>query len=259
MLRSMVKIMLLTTLTAGLALPAGAQSAAPDDNAGLNLPPKLGISVVYYNQDQKYDISSLSFEFPGIDPTEVNGLDVDNSTQTLHAQIDYWVLPFLNLFGFLGTIDGYTDVNLSTLELGLPIPLDHVRINYDGTVYGLGFTLAGGWDQYFSSLTYEYTSTDLDVSTTDIKAWVATLKLGLTFEKGAVWVGTMYQSVDETDKGIFTIPYLGEIPFEVKLKAKDPWNALLGASLGMGKHWVGTVEVGAIGRTHILASLAYRF
>ena len=242
-----------------LAAPAGAQSAPTGDDTGLNLPPKLGISVVYYNQDQKYDISSLSFEFPGIDPTEVSGLDVDNTTQTLHAQVDYWVLPFLNFFGFIGTIDGSTEVNLSTLDLGLPIPLDRVKINYDGTVYGLGFTLAGGWDQYFGSLTYEYTSTDLDVSTTDITAWVATLKLGLTFEKGAVWLGTMYQSVDETDKGVFTIPYLGEIPFEVKLKAKDPWNALLGASLGMGKHWVGTVEVGAIGRMHLLASLAYRF
>jgi len=252
-------IVILMLMTALVTAPAPAQTDATTGDTGIVLPPKLGLSVVYYTQDQKYDISSLSFEFPGIDPAEVNGLDVDNTTQTLHAQIDYWVLPFLNLFGFIGTIDGSTDVNLSTLELGLPIPLDRVKINYDGTVYGLGFTLAGGWDQYFSSFTYEYTSTDLDVSTTDITAWVATLKLGLTYERGAVWIGTMYQNVDETDKGVFTIPYLGEIPFEAKLEAKNPWNALLGASLGMGKHWVGTVEVGAIGRMHLLASLAYRF
>ncbi len=252
-------ITLLVSFMTVAAVPAGAQVTGPGDTESLQLPPKLGITVVYYTQDQKYDISRLAFEFPGIDPTEVDGLDVDNTTQTLHAQVDYWLLPFLNVFGLLGTIDGTTNVNLSTLELGLPIPLDNVRVRYEGTVYGLGFTLAGGWDSFFGSLTYEYTNTDLDVTTTDVKAWVTTLKAGMTFESGVVWIGTMYQSVDETDAGVFSIPYLGEIPFEVKLEAKDPWNLVMGASLGLGRHWVGTVEVGALGRTSLLASLGYRF
>lgn len=242
-----------------VAATAGAQSFASLREAGVKLPPRWGVTFTLYSQRQDYDVSSLSFDFPGVDLSQVQGLAIDNKTETQHVQIDYWLLPYLNVFLLGGNVDGTTSVKLGDLELGLPIRLNDLRIKYSGTVYGGGATLAAGWNQHFASLTYEYTSTDLDITTTSVEAWVATLKVGHQAGDGAFWIGAMYQSVDERDSGVFEMPFLGSIPFDVKLQGKDPWNLVLGGIAGIGEHWTLTMEAGTIGRRSAMLSLGYRF
>jgi len=227
---------------------------------GVKLPPKFGISVAIYDQTQDYQFDSLMIGLPGVDLSQIENVPVTNDTETAYVMADYWVLPFLNVFGLFGTVSGTTKVGLGTIDTGLPIRLGDLRIHYSGTVYGGGATLAGGGEHVFSSLTYEYTNTDLDVTDASVKAWVVTAKLGSRVaDAGAVWMGVMYQSVDEHHTGTYTLPYLGSFPFDAKFDAEQPYNFLLGGMVAFAEHWTVTLEGGIGGRTSALVQLGYRF
>lgn len=251
----------LGSLIAALAFPLCGQAQSFDAAraAGVQLPPRLGVTLTVYDQRQDYDIVSLDVGIPGLDLTQADGLKVDNKTDTTHLMVDYWVLPFLNVFALGGTVQGKTRVSLANVDLGVPLQLNDLRIDYHGTVYGGGFTLAGGWQRTFESLTYEYTKTSLNVSTSSIKAWVATLKLGYQVDGGAVWVGAMYQDTQERDEGAYTMPYLGTFPFSVEFKQAKPLNYLLGAMAGIGQHWTLTMEAGFGDRDSAMLALGYRY
>ncbi len=64
-----------------------------------------------------YQIDGLSFFPPVLPITDPSLLDVNNETDVIDLKIDVWVLPFLNLFGIYGQIDGDTTVDLSSLGL----------------------------------------------------------------------------------------------------------------------------------------------
>jgi len=243
-----------------VAASASAQTTVALDEVWARLPPRLGVSLTIYNQNQPYDIRRLELSLPGIDLGQVRGLAIDNDTTTVHAMVDYWVLPFLDVFALAGTVDGTTTVRLSRLDLGLPIPLEDLRIDYDGTVWGGGLTAAYGGERAFGSLTWEYTSTDLDDgSSSEIEAWVATAKLGVHVEGGAVWTGLMYQSTDERHAGRYALPFFGEFDYRVEFEQRQGWNLVLGAEVGVADHWTVTFEGGAGDRRSAMMTLGYRF
>ena len=135
--------MSVSVLTVGLLLVAPATINA-FDRSKIDIPNKFGIGLTAYNQTQPYEITSLQVTLPGLDPTQLANLEVDNDTTSYHLRLDYWILPFLNVFGLVGEIDGRTTVNLQAIELGLPINLNNIVVDYDGTVYGAGGRTEGG-------------------------------------------------------------------------------------------------------------------
>lgn len=93
----------------------------------------------------------------------VHGVEV----QHFDLQADVWLLPFLNVFGIIGKVDTDTLVDLSQAEIsGLPFKLGTLPVTFDGTVYGLGFTLVYGTKNWFASATTTFTKTrPLDYAT----------------------------------------------------------------------------------------------
>jgi hypothetical protein len=145
------------------------------------------------------------------------------------------------------------------VDLGLPIVLNDIRIDYSGLMYGGGATLAVGGKGWFSTVTYQITETDLDVRTSSVTGQVLTPKIGLTFKGAAVWVGAMYQKAEETHEGEWTVPFLGTVPYYVELEQAEPWNYHVGMAAGLSKHWRLRLQ-GAFGdREAVLANLEYRF
>jgi hypothetical protein len=255
-----VSLLLILALSLGLPVLAGANplpfGKEHVDPARLPLP--IGIGLTIYSQNQEYSLARLSFQAPGFEGVNTDGLAISNELDELNLKLDAWILPFLNVFGIIGQLDGSTKVGLSQLEL--PIQLSDLTVNYDGDVYGGGITLAYGWDRAFASLTGIYTQTsiqgDFDSS---VEAFVLTPKIGLAIDRGAVWVGTMYQQADESHAGTIAIPFLGTVPFSVALEEKDAWNFLVGASAHLTDHWTLDLEGGAASRRHASLALTYRF
>jgi len=225
---------------------------------GYELPKPWGLSVEYYWQKQPYKIDSLTLGIPGFDPALANGLKVDNRIETYQAVLDYWALPYLDLFALGGHIDGTTKVRLSSLNIG--IPLQNIDVDYQGFFYGGGFTLAAGGKRYYGTLTTEYTNTSLNSESSSIDAWVVTPRFGVNLGHGSsVYVGAMYERPDEKHKGAYNVPFLGTVPYDVTLGSKNAWNYILGTNIEVTKSWELVLE-GGFGKRHAaLAHLGYRW
>ncbi len=210
---------------------------------GEELPLPFGVGLTVYGQTQDYGLKKLAFNLPGIS-IDPDAIRIDNSIQELNIQIDVWVLPFLNLFGIAGAIDGTTNVDFSQVQ-GLPIPLGRLRIEYDGEVYGLGANLVGGGQGWFASLTTIWTTENLSGDfNSAAEAWIVTPRLGVRNDRGAVWIGTTYQDVQETHEGTIELPFLGPVDFDVELESRNAWNLQIGAATAISKRWHLHVEGG---------------
>jgi hypothetical protein len=245
----------------GLLVLVATTAAAQDPSTGaggVQLPPQLGIGMTLYSQNQDYRLESLSLGLPGIDPSVTKGLPVVNRTNSYHLKLDYWVLPYLNLYVIGGRLETTTTVSLKNIDIGLPFQLGDLVIDNNGWVYGGGATFAVGGPGWFGSATVTYTKADLSVTDGSVEAWVFTPKIGLTVRGGAVWVGAMYQDAQEKHKGTYEIPYIGKVPFDVVLGESSSWNGIIGATAGLSDHFVLIMEGGFGPRHSAMVSLEYR-
>ncbi len=218
---------------------------------GRDLPLPLGIGVTFYHQEQDYDLVSLdmgSFPIGSPNPSDVA---ITNSTNEINAKFDLWLLPFLDVFGIIGRVNGETTVTVGP-------PLGEIVVDYDGLVYGGGFTLATGVKHFFGSLTTHFMRTDLKGDRSLVQVWLITPKAGIYGKRGAIWGGAMFQHADEEHRGGIMIPYFGELEYIVTLKEKSPWNYLVGGRYDLTTHWNFEAEGGFGKRKHALISLTYR-
>ena len=275
-------------LIGALLLPAVGQADAlfGNDMAGdRKLPRTWGIGIDYFGMHQPYQIDSLilvdTLQTPG-GPVEVDlagllapdpsVLDVNNDLSNFDLKVDVWVLPFLNVFGIYGQIDGDTHINLSALGLPLPPETNSLTFSYDGDVFGGGLVLAFGGDRWFGSITGTFTDTDLggDFKST-VSATTIQPRLGLRFgDHTEIWVGGYILDAEETHSGIVDIdlgPILGSMlpvdaqdaEFEVELSQQEDFNASIGMHMMLSDAWETTIEVGAGDRRTVLANFTYRF
>lgn len=220
------------------------------------LPLPWGIGITLHQQDQDYSLGRLTVDIP-VDLSLAQDVQVENTVGEANLKVDLWLLPFLNIFGLLGRIDGETTVNLAPF-------FSDLSIEYDGVVYGVGVTCASGVGRYFGSLTATYTDTSLDASDSSIEAWILSPKVGMTAHaRGGhpivFWVGAMYQSADEEHEGQITVPVFGDVRYDVLLHEKEPWNYLVGLSTSVGDHVSIELEGGMGDRTQLTGSIGWRF
>ena len=231
---------------------------------------------------------------PGV-PAKATKLESRATSTT--AKIDAWVLPFLNVYAVAGYVDGETSASGFSLQsftseafFGLPssaltqpqeaqlkgindaiaglapyLP-DSFPLTYSGPVYGGGVTMAAGYNQFFASVDANYTESDLDIGDSTIEAFVISPRVGITGElgglSGSLYVGAMYQDVDENQNGPASISLGGQsvpVHYDVISQAEDEWNYLVGANLKASESWHYGIEVGFSKRTHVMATLNYRF
>ena len=255
---------LILLLAVMLPLSSSADSALPflKDLAGdADLPRPWGIGFDFFTMDQDYDIKHLDFALPGViigDPTQIK---VTNEVQHFDIQGDVWLLPFLNVFGIIGRVSTDTLVDFSQVEIeGLPFSLGTLPVSFDGTVYGGGFTLVYGTENWFTSVTTTFTTTstsgtlDSSVDSTSVQP-----RVGLLRDNWRFWLGAMYLDTDEKHSGTFDLPFIGPVPFEVELVTKDNWNYAGGVGYEFSDRTNLSLELGFGSRTHTLFNFNYRF
>jgi hypothetical protein len=225
------------------------------------LPRPWGIGIDFYTMDQDYDIKDLQFALPGVTLGDPSQIKVSNEVMHFDLKADVWLLPFLNVFGIVGKVDVDTLVDFSDAEItGLPVSLGTLPVSFDGTVYGLGFTLVYGSENWFTSVTTTYTETNtssgLDSS---VESLSVQPRLGLLRNNWRFWVGGMYLDTDEKHSGIFELPFIGDVPFAIDLVTKDNWNYSGGVGYVFSDRANLSFELGFGNRTHTLFNLNVRF
>ena len=258
------------------SLPLGKSLAA-----GNELPLPLGISANVFYLEQDMEAQSISIDvpplpLPGGPPLQLPpGLPalttkLESRATSTTAKIDAWLLPFLNVYGVAGYVDGETNANGFTVA-GLPPQVagllpNSFSVTYSGPVYGGGATLAVGYGSYFASLDANYTESDLDIGDSAIEAFTLTPRIGINGSlgelEGAFYIGAQYQDIDERQNGSVNFPIMGQsvpVGYDVVSEAEDEWNFLLGINLKTGGNWNYGLEAGFSERKHIMAPLNYRF
>ncbi|MDP6306403.1 MAG: hypothetical protein QGH02_03600, partial [Verrucomicrobiota bacterium] len=248
--------------------------------AGHELPLSLGVSANVFFLEQNMEAQSISIDIPPLPlptglvelppglPAAANKLESRATSTT--AKLDAWLLPFLNVYGVAGYVDGETVASGFSVS-GLPPELasllpNSFSIAYSGPVYGAGITLAAGYNQFFASLDANYTESDLDIGDSTIEAFIISPRIGITGNlgglEGSLYVGAMYQDIDENQNGTVNFPIAGQslpVGYDVISEAEDKWNYLVGANLKASESWNYGIEVGFSERTHVMATLNYRF
>jgi hypothetical protein len=252
---------------------------------GYDLPLPFGAGANLVLMDQGLDIRNVNV---GIgDPTfeiEDFGLSDARAHDTaITVRLDMWLLPFANIYGIFGSINGESelDLDVSRISAILPIPglppifepgktID-LNVHYKGTTYGGGMTLAGGYKDFFASVDGNYTYSNIDLTDGDITTLTISPRVGLLVDspeiKGslAFWVGAMYMKYKQTITDDISLneldPRLPSVKINYKLDVQndEPWNFIFGGQWEITKRWQVTAEGGVGDRKQLILGAFFRF
>jgi hypothetical protein len=217
------------------------------------LPKPYGVSLLYTGVNQDVDLSDLRVGF-----NDSGEVPIDNFTafetstadnRSVQVKLDFYLLPFLNVFGIVGKIEGeaYVPIGISGDDLlksalpdvgarcdkppGTPLRpgicdkdffvLDNST--YDGYSYGGGLVLAGGWKNKITAL--------------DIAP-----RVGFHFDTRVVgviapYIGATYLDTEQDISGTFVVdlnddnpdvPDTLDIDYTIHQEGANPWNYLVG-------------------------------
>ncbi|EDW3363973.1 hypothetical protein GUZ04_001598 [Salmonella enterica] len=275
---------------------------------GYSIPLPFGVNVSYMNMRQNIDVDSISFSGLALGnhaiPTDMFNIDAGSTrerSKTENLRLDMWVFPFLNIYGLVGHTRGssvskvsvdadpsrYTGVDRliasSVHQLNQSGDLKDIDfiLDFKGTTWGTGITLAGGYENWFALVGTNYTRTDFDILDGKISALTVSPRVGYRFRfQGPVgeshlslWVGSMYQNVQQEFRGslsdlhmpaelqplINTVNQNDNGRFDVKQKLTAPWNMLLGSQYEITPQFNVLTEIGFNERNSFFIAGEYRF
>lgn len=249
---------------------------------GYQIPLPFGIGATGYSARQPVDILDLQLGRNGNPPRSVTNFlqinRVDTAQQNLSAKFDVLVFPFLDVYGILGYTKGTTKGLIQVpadpiLDIIEPRQLQ-LNAAFHGPTYGAGFTLQGGfkvndwhdltaigvadWNRTKTNLSFE---NETLIAGTKPVATVFSARVGLhaiadASMGGAIWIGAMHQSIQQTVAGSVANT---DLQFVVVQTPTQPWNTLLGGLVEFGKKGYVLLEGGVGERKSILAAGVYRF
>lgn len=275
---------------------------------GYSIPLPFGIGINYMNMRQNIDVDSIGFSGLALGnhaiPTDMFNIDAGHTreqSKTENLRLDMWVFPFLNIYGIVGHTRGSSVSNVSVdadpsrytgvdrviassvhqlYQSGELQDIDFV-LDFKGTTWGTGITLAGGYQNWFALVDTNYTRTDFDILDGKISALTVSPRVGYRFSfQGpagqshlGVWLGTMYQDVQQEFRGslddldmpaalqplINSVNQNGDGRFDVKQKLTSPWNMLIGTQFEMTPNVNLLTEFGFNQRNSFFVAGEYRF
>jgi hypothetical protein len=275
---------------------------------GYSIPLPFGVNLSYMNIRQNINVDSITFSGLKLGdhpiPSDLFNIDVGKTRQRSKSEnlrLDMWVFPFLNIYGLVGHTSGsslsqvsvdadpskYTGIDriiasaVHRLNQNGDLQDIDFALDFKGTTWGTGFTLAGGYEKWFALVDTNYTRTEFDILDGKISAITVSPRLGYRFDMPAIsgpshlslWVGSMYQNVDQEFKGNLSDlhmpaelqPLIDAVNkenagrFDVKQHLSSPWNTLIGAQYELTQNFNVLAEVGFNERNSFFLAGEYRF
>jgi hypothetical protein len=226
---------------------------------GYELPEPFGVGLVYYKLVRDIEVTDLRVGRDGAPPASVSRYadlgstsDVDN----VNLKLDAWLLPFLNVYGIVGKVknksDTTIDVTLPPLASGQPgrTFTTTVPTAIEGTVSGLGITVAGGYESFFGAFDVNWAKADLGFDER-FKAVITSARAGWNGTADSrplrVWANVTYWDTFAVAKGSVANPDGGTLNFEVEQGPKHPWTYGAGFAYSPRKWFDIAVDVGTDG------------
>ncbi|MCU7783588.1 porin family protein [Lelliottia amnigena] len=275
---------------------------------GYAIPLPFGINLSYMNMRQNIDVDSISFSGLALGnhviPVDMFDIDAGHTrekSKTENLRLDMWVFPFLNIYGLVGHTRGSSVSNVSVdadpsrytgIDRAIAASVHQLyqsgdlqdidfTLDFKGTTWGTGITLAGGYENWFALVDTNYTRTDFDILDGKISALTISPRVGYRFKfQGpageshlSVWLGSMYQDVQQEFRGSLSDlhmpaalqPLINSVNqnddgrFDVKQKLHAPWNMLIGSQFEMTPQFNILTEFGFNERNSFFVAGEYRF
>ena len=259
---------------------------------GYDLPLPIGLRLNYAGVDQDMRLNELDVGFNGGPKERFDFVEFDNAraeSDSIQLILDAWLLPFMNVSLLVGDLEGeapmdiYLDGNGMLDQLGEDCsrpginPLCRllqdkefllpIEAPFSGTTYGIGMMFAGGWQNYFVTIPFNFTYADMDTTETDGIAYTVTPRIGRSFKLGragtlSAFVGGNYLKAELEVDGSVDVPGVDlSIDYSIQQKNKDRWNGVVGANWDISKRWAWTAEYNGFwgSREAFITSLNYRF
>jgi hypothetical protein len=226
---------------------------------GIELPLPFGTGAVYYHLSRDIEITDVRVGRNGAPPASVSNFADFGSTSNVdnvNIKIDAWLLPFVNLYAIAGYIwnesDTRIDVTLPGLTPGGSPRTVHAEVPtaLEGSVGGLGMTLAGGYGPYF--MTYDVNVAQADLGFDDrFKAVVTSIRGGWNGKAGTrpmrVWANATDWNTFATASGSVTDSDGGTLSFEVDQGPKYRYTYGAGAQYVLNPHIELAADLGTDG------------
>ena len=194
---------------------------------GIELPLPFGAGLVYYHLDRAIEITDVRVGRNGAPPASVSDfaqLSSSSRVDNLNFKLDAWILPFFNVYLIAGYVwnesDTRIDIALPPLLPGGPTRQRDVTVPtaIEGSVGGIGLTLAGGYGPYF--MTYDANFAQADLGFDDkFKAVVTSIRGGWNGKAGArplrAWASVTDWNTFATATGSVADPDGGTLSFQV--------------------------------------------
>ncbi len=216
---------------------------------GYELPLTFGTGgILTYLDGRKIDVSDVRVGLDG-DSQSVSDYAMLNSTSTVfnaNFRFDTWILPFLNVYALVGYVHNDSATNLHvTLPRPGPIPGTIERdiavdTSLDGTVGGIGMTLAAGYKDFFMVMDYNYNRADLGFDD-NFTARIGTLRAGWQGKVNGrsiqVWLGGGNWDTAATAKGHTVLEDGSVFTFEADQHPHTEWMYDIGVNFMPTKRW----------------------
>ena len=227
-------------------LPLMGEEAA---KRGIELPLPLGAGLVFYHLDRDIEITDVRVGRNGAPPQSVSEFAQLGSTSrvnNLNAKLDAWILPFVNVYLIAGYVwnesDTHIDVALPPLLPGGPTRTHAMTVptRIEGSVGGVGITLAGGYGPYF--MTYDANFAQADLGFDDkFKAVITSIRGGWNGKAGArplrAWASVTDWNTFATARGTVADPDGGTLSFQVDQGPRYRYTYGAGAMYG-ARRWL---------------------
>jgi hypothetical protein len=214
---------------------------------GIELPLPLGAGRLL-PPEPRHPVDDVRIGRNGAPPTSVSQfaqLSSNSNVDNLNVKLDAWLLPFVNLYAIVGyvwnTSDTRIDVALPPL---LPGGSDRqatvvVPTKLEGSVAGLGMTLAGGYGPYF--MTYDLNVDQADLGFDDrFKAVVTSIRAGWNGRAGKkplrLWASATDWNTAATATVTVTDSDGGSLHFEVDQGPVYRYTYGIGAMSSLNPH-----------------------
>ncbi|EJL6308366.1 TonB-dependent receptor [Vibrio cholerae] len=258
-----------TTWASEFSLPIWKEKA---EALGYELPKPIGFNLSYMTMEQGINVDSIAIQGLGKLPLQLQADPGRQYTEVLTLRADVWLFPFLNLYGLVGKLDGYSTTDVNMKFLGAQHTINNFRLDLDGYTTGVGGVLVVGYQNWFALVDASLTESRLTVIDGSIEAIVISPRIGYDFHRHGhplrLWVGAMYQDVEQTLQG--SLSDLGlpgsltallpkDAGFEVKQHLQTSWNPLVGMQYQLNDSWCLLGEFGFGDRQSLFFSLDRRF
>ncbi|MBY6185773.1 hypothetical protein KUV89_03840 [Marinobacter hydrocarbonoclasticus] len=265
---------------------------------GAELPLPIGVTLLVNQISADYkakddfllqvDGGVLGLIAPGDVTVPAEDVAITGEDRSIQLKVDAWILPFWNVYGIVGYVDGHKDItakldNVDGLDCGrlpcpdltgvtLPIPIEYTANNWGlGTVLAGQVTVVDGWQPFIISAVGAMVNARTSTTDSLIKTRLGQLRVGQRFDvngdKIAWFLGYQYQKIDQRITGTYDFRgtelawLMEQVHFDVELTNQENHNMAVSMMYDFGPQdeWNLFVEYGFLNWDQLTIGIGRRF